>query len=46
MCCSQGCALQMSLWVVPVNKSFVEEVLFTWVCLAGVSVGGARERGA
>ena len=28
MCCSQGCALQVSLWVVPVNKSFVEEVLF------------------
>ena len=43
--CSRECATEGSVGMVVVNKSFMEEVLFTGVCLAGVSVGGAREQG-
>lgn len=44
--CSRECATEGSVDEVVVNESFVEDVLFTGVCLADVSGGGARERGA
>ena len=44
--CSRECAIERGVGMVSVNERFEEDVLFTGVCLADVSGGGARERGA